>query len=80
MLRPIRTVTVVGPIVWLLSVPPVSAQTTPPTFPAPDKGDKSEKSIVVNPTDDECRKGWSADLKWTKEQFEVYCERLRTSK
>ena len=79
MLRRIGVATVVGPILWLMSSNPGTAQTTP-TLPPPEKFEKSEKTIVVNPTDDECKKGWSEDLKWSKDQFEAYCTRLRMSK
>ena len=62
MLRHIGVATVVGPILWLMSSNSGTAQTTP-ILPPPEKFEKSEKTIVVNPTDDECKKGWSADLK-----------------
>ena len=79
MFRQIGIATVVGPVLWLVTSVPAPAQPTP-TLPPPEKFEKSEKTIVINPTDDECKKGWSADLKWSKEQFDGYCTRIRTSK
>ncbi len=37
-------------------------------------------TIVINPTEQECSKGWSPDMKWTKEQFDDFCGKLRPSK
>jgi hypothetical protein len=37
-------------------------------------------TIVVNPTLEECRQGWNATLKWTKEQFQHFCTTLQSSK
>ena len=79
MLGRIGSATVFGPIVWLLTSSPAAAQTTP-TIPPPEKFEKSEKTIVINPTDEQCKKGWSDDLKWSKDEFEAFCTRLRTSK
>ena len=36
--------------------------------------------MVINPTDDECRKGWNLTLKWTKEQLEQFCTLLKAAK
>ena len=38
------------------------------------------QTIVVNPTDEECNRGWSPDLRWTQSEFEQFCTRMRTSK
>jgi hypothetical protein len=61
------------------------AQTSPtpgPTNPAPQSNPlaKPGSDLVVNPTEDECQKGWSPGLKWTQEQFEAFCKQMRTSK
>jgi hypothetical protein len=37
-------------------------------------------TIVVNPTQDECKRGWSAQMRWTKDQFDAFCARLGASK
>jgi hypothetical protein len=59
-----------------------SAQTTSPgpTNPAPSPQSKPGATIVVNPTQDECNQGWHAGMKWTKEQFEEFCAKLKASK
>lgn len=41
---------------------------------------KQGGTIVVNPTEVECQKGWNPTLRWTKEQFEEFCSKLGTSK
>jgi hypothetical protein len=60
------------------------AQTTPspgPTNPTqPNPQSKPGATMVINPTDEECKRGWNAALKWTKEQFKEFCGRLGTSK
>jgi hypothetical protein len=60
------------------------AQTTPtpaPTNPVqPNPQSKSGATIVINPTDEECKHGWNPSLKWTKEQFDQFCAKLGTSK
>jgi hypothetical protein len=59
-----------------------AAQTTTPgpTNPAPALQAKPGATIVVNPTKEECTRGWHPGLKWTKEQFEEFCTKLRASK
>src|SRR5687767_1706714 len=51
------------------------AQTTPgqtdPTLPNPQA--KPGVTMVINPTEEECKKGWNSNLKWTKEQFDQFC-------
>ena len=58
------------------------AQTTPgqtdPTAPNPQA--KPGATMVINPTEDECQKGWNATLKWTKEQFDQFCTLLKAAK
>jgi hypothetical protein len=57
------------------------AQVPGPTSPTPpNPQSKPGATMVINPTEDECRKGWDATLKWTKEQFEEFCARLKVSK
>lgn len=62
------------------------AQTSPtpgPTNPTPPQSNPLAKpgtDMVINPTAEECQKGWSPDQKWTKEQFEGFCQQIRTSK
>jgi len=60
------------------------AQTVPtpgPTNPnQPNPQAQPGATIVINPTERECEKGWSPDLKWTKEQFDDFCGKLKASK
>jgi hypothetical protein len=61
-----------------------SAQTAPtpgPTNPTPPNPQAQPgATIVVNPTEQECSKGWSPDMKWTKEQFDDFCGKLKAAK
>lgn len=60
-----------------------SAQTSPtpgPTNPTPPPGLKPGSDLVINPTIDECDKGWRPDLKWTRDEFDAFCTQLKTSK
>lgn len=52
---------------------------TNPT-PAPNPLSKPGTDLVINPTNEECQKGWRPGLKWTKEQFETFCTQMKTSK
>jgi len=59
------------------------AQTSPtpgPTNPAPNPLSKPGADLVINPTTEECEKGWRPGLKWTQEQFEAFCTQMKTSK
>ena len=61
------------------------AQTSPtpgPTSPPPPNQPlaKPGSDLVINPTTEECRKGWDSGLKWTKEQFEDYCAKMKAAK
>ena len=60
------------------------AQTSPQPGPtAPSKSlpiPKQGDNLVINPTQDECRKGWRPGLKWTKKQFDAFCAQLKISK
>jgi hypothetical protein len=46
----------------------------------PAAGSKTTRTIVINPTAEECRRGWNAKLKWTRAQFDEFCTKLRASK
>lgn len=83
MLRMSRPIAVV--MVALIQAGTLTAQTSPtpgPTNPAPQTNPlaKPGADLVINPTQDECKKGWRPGLKWTKQQFEAFCTDLRTSK
>jgi hypothetical protein len=41
---------------------------------------KPGSDIVMNPTTEECKKGWEAAMKWSKEQFEQLCAQMRAAK
>ena len=61
------------------------AQTQPlpgPTKPPPSDSPlaKPGADMVINPTTEQCREGWNASLKWTKEQFESHCAQMKASK
>jgi hypothetical protein len=53
-----------------------------PTNPAPPTNPQSKPgaTIVINPTAEECGRGWEAGMRWTKEQFDQFCSRLGASK
>jgi hypothetical protein len=69
-------------VVSALVAGPGQAQTSPqpgptaPPLPVPKPGD----NLVINPTEEECKKGWHPGLKWTKKQFEDFCAQLKISK
>jgi hypothetical protein len=48
--------------------------------PPPQAETKPGKDLVVNPTTEECKQGWSANMKWTKEQFEQFCAQMKAAK
>jgi hypothetical protein len=58
--------------------PPGPEPTVPPTpqLPIPKRGE----DLVLNPTAEECRKGWQPGLKWTKKQFDDFCSQLEISR
>ena len=70
----------------LLCAAVAQAQTSPtpgPTNPYPAQPNPLAQpgaDLVINPTREECQKGWQPGLKWTKEQFQAFCHQLRTSK
>ena len=41
---------------------------------------KPGATIVVNPTDAECKSGWRPGLRWTQQQFAEHCTKLQSSK
>jgi hypothetical protein len=52
-----------------------------PTNPAPPNPQGKEgATIVINPTAEECKRGWDPSTKWTKEQFDRFCTSLGASK
>jgi hypothetical protein len=71
-------------VAWLLfgglalAPPMATAETAPSSQPNPQT--KPGGTIVVNPTQDECKRGWNAQMRWTKDQFEAFCARLGASK
>jgi hypothetical protein len=56
-------------------LPPPTPGPTNPTPPATKPG----ADLVINPTDEECKKGWNVGLKWTREQFEQFCAAARAA-
>jgi len=48
--------------------------------PAQSPQSKPGATIIVNPTEQECNAGWHAGMKWTKPQFDEFCDKLRASK
>jgi hypothetical protein len=60
------------------------AQNTPAPGPAnpvqPNPQAQPGATIVLNPTMEECRRGWDASMKWTREQYDDFCAKLRASK
>ena len=65
----------------LFIVPNVcAAQRVPPARSSENPQTKQGGTIVVNPTEAECKRGWSGDLRWTHEQFQEFCEKLNASK
>ncbi|HJZ32823.1 MAG TPA: hypothetical protein VKF35_17020 [Hyphomicrobiaceae bacterium] len=59
---------------------PSPGPTNPTSPPSSNPQAQSGATIVINPTVDECRKGWDSSMKWTKEQFERFCTTLQSSK
>ena len=67
------------------AAPPAFAQ-TPPSAPGRTNPNPAippvpgAKTIVVNPTIEECRRGWSAGTQWTKDQLDKFCAEISQSK
>jgi hypothetical protein len=53
---------------------------TNPGSPAANPQAQPGATIVINPTVEECRRGWNTSMKWSKEQFEQFCATLHASK
>ncbi len=53
-----------------------------PTNPAPQPNalTKPDSDLAINPTEQECEKGWHSELKWTREQFENFCGQMKSSR
>lgn len=71
--------------VFLAAASGVSAQTQPtpgPTKPPPVVAQPGQPPKVVAPGLDvgQCRAGWHHGLRWSKEQFDIRCSRLRVQK
>ena len=64
-----------GRLGWL-PFPHVKAQTAPSQNPLTKPG----ATIVINPTEAECKAGWRPGLRWTQEQFAGFCAQLQSSK
>ena len=63
------------------AAPAQTAPTPGPTNPTqPNPQAHPGATIVINPTEQECSKGWSPDMKWTKAQFDDFCGKLRAAK
>jgi hypothetical protein len=62
----------------------VFAQTQPPpgpTKPAPAASLLEQPSdLAISPTAEQCREGWNARMRWTRDQFESRCAQIVASK
>jgi hypothetical protein len=67
-------------VLTILTIGTAVAQPASPPKPVANPQSKPGATIVINPTEDECRSGWNASLRWTKEQFDAFCSQLKTSK
>ncbi|MDX2201823.1 MAG: hypothetical protein NW223_03675 [Hyphomicrobiaceae bacterium] len=60
-----------------------AAQTSPspgPVNPAPNPQAQPGATIVINPTVEQCRRGWNDTMRWTRQQFAEFCTKLGASK
>ena len=69
----------------LLALPTAAlAQNSPgpgPTNPVPPfQENQPGLTMVINPTIEECRRGWNETVKWTREEFQKFCNQLGASK
>jgi hypothetical protein len=80
MKRHVRLDISVAVVLSFFAMTTAHAQTIKPPPTESPKKERTGKTIVVNPTVEQCRHGWTSDLKWTKEQFDAYCARVRSSK
>lgn len=52
-----------------------------PTNPVPPNPQAQPgATIVINPTQDECQRGWSPSTRWTQDQFREFCTKMGASK
>ena len=58
--------------------PSPSPGPTNPVPPAPQA--KPGADLVINPTTDECQRGWDQSMKWSKEQFDGLCAQMKAAK
>lgn len=63
-----------------LFLPAMASAQGPREPPASNPQAKPGATIVINPTEQECRQGWNSSMRWTREQFDAFCETLRKSK
>lgn len=61
------------------SASPQTSPTPGPTNPVPGPPVRTP-SIVINPTEEQCRNGWNQTLPWTRQQFQEFCLTLRSAK
>jgi hypothetical protein len=72
----------VGSAFLLCAAVIVFAQGTPaagPVNPTPPESlpvTKPGADLVINPSAGECKMGWDANMKWTKQQFEEFLRQL----
>jgi hypothetical protein len=50
-----------------------------PTNP-PNPQAQPGATIVINPTQEECQRGWDTSLRWTQDQFRDFCTKMGASK
>ena len=71
----------IGLVAALFTIPAVClAQNVSPERSRDNPQNKPGGTIVVNPTEAECKRGWSDDTRWSQEQFQELCEKLNASK
>lgn len=64
-----------------LAQTPESNPNPGPTAPVPPSSTgRPIETMVINPTTEECRQGWSNGMRWTKEQFDGFCEQMQRAK
>jgi hypothetical protein len=54
---------------------------TGPTDPTPTNPmSKDGATMVINPTSEECARGWQPGGRWSADQFKAFCTKLGASK